>query len=655
MKRISFLGRLWYKFDNRILKCPFTLIILMFFSSATFAQNDTIPLKEIIINSSKIQSTYSKLPQIITIISKDDIKNMPFQTIEDVLEHCLNVDMRKRGDNGVQADISVRGGTSDQTLIMLNGIAINDAQTGHHSMNIPVNIENIERIEIINSASAKMLGINSYSGAINIITTSEKNKSLSLSTIYGEHNLLSTNINGNYNLGKIKNNLSFSYNSCDGYTENTDFINKNIMYQGQYSKKASKIDFFAGYVDKNFGANSFYTPKYPNQYEETKTLFSNLKYNFAGKINFTANAYYRYNQDRFELDRYSDNLSKYTNNHLTQTFGASANAFEQTRFGKILFGLENKNIAIKSNVLGKKDIDEKVPFYNDKRFLKEDIRTIYNISLEHFFEISKFSSSIGFFASYSSDYNWYFLPSVDIAYNFNENIKLFSAINTTFRLPTFTELYYQSPTDMGNIDLKPETSINYELGTRYYKNFINLQLALFYRQSENTIDWTKQNIEDKWITENITKINAWGIEASADFNLKKIFSKFFIEKFIISYSNNNLEKEAGNYISKYLLDYLKNKIDCSLEHRIYKKIRASHTFSYQQRTGTHINYKENKEEKYPDTYLISSKIFYQTSSFNYFLQIDNVLNKEYMDISNVYLPKRWIKLGIKFNFNFEKK
>ena len=139
-------------------------------------QQDTTEVKmqydldEIEVTAQRSPALFSQVAQIISVIEKEEIEATSSQSIQDLLEYVAGVDVRQRGAEGVQADISIRGGTFDQTLILLNGINITDPQTGHHNLNLPVSIAQVERIEILEGPAARIYGPNAFSGTINIVT-----------------------------------------------------------------------------------------------------------------------------------------------------------------------------------------------------------------------------------------------------------------------------------------------------------------------------------------------------------------------------------------------------------------------------------------------------------------------------------------------------
>ena len=182
-------------------------------------------LDEVIVSANRAQ-TEGNITNV-QIISLEEIENAPVQTIEDLLEYAMNVDVRQRGGQGVQADISIRGGTFEQVLVMLNGIKLNDPQTGHHTMDLPVSLEQIERIEIITGGASRIFGNYAYTGAINIITKSEMANSVSISG--GENAFKSGGINYHTSTGNLKHNISVNQKESDGYIEGYGLQNKKLL------------------------------------------------------------------------------------------------------------------------------------------------------------------------------------------------------------------------------------------------------------------------------------------------------------------------------------------------------------------------------------------------------------------------------------------
>ena len=134
------------------MKIKFTLLLAVLLSSTLLnAQSNTVQkdtLKEVIITSTRIDLPFKEDSRTINIVTSKDIANSAATNVADLLQLVAGVDIRRRGTAGSQADLYIRGGGFDQTLLLIDGIKMDDAQTGHHTMNAALPIEVIERIEM---------------------------------------------------------------------------------------------------------------------------------------------------------------------------------------------------------------------------------------------------------------------------------------------------------------------------------------------------------------------------------------------------------------------------------------------------------------------------------------------------------------------------
>jgi len=624
-----------------------------------FAQSDSSTVKmeydldEIEVSVQRAPVAFSQVARVVTVISREEIEAAPVQSIQELLEYVLSVDVRQRGSNGVQADISVRGGSFDQTLILLNGINISDPQTGHHALDLPVSLKNIQRIEILEGPAARVFGPNAFSGVVNIITNSEGSTNLKVDASVGQHKLFDVNASGNLSTGSWNQFLAFNHSSSDGYIENTDFKIWNGFYQAKLDTKPCSLDFQFGLTNKAFGANSFYTATYPNQYEETKTTFTSLKFESGTKIHLTPSIYWRRHQDRFELFR-SEPASWYKghNYHLTDVFGSNLNAWFASRFGKTAFGAEVRSENIWSNVLGEPlNTQIEVPGESGKYFTKSYSRSTISYFAEHSIVMKKFSVSAGLMTNWISDldFGWNIYPGIDASYALSDHYKIYGSASSSLRMPTFTDLFYAGPTNVGNPELKPEESINYEGGLKL--NFIGFSghAGVFYRIGTDLIDWVRENETDKWQAQNLTKINTTGLELDGSFFPEKIWNiNIFITKFGINYSYIELDKGDNDVYSYYVLDNLKHKLDLEINHKIWKNLKGSWRVSYQDRNGMRTS-----TEPYTPFWQINTRMIWKTPSTEFYAMASNLFDVKYYDLGTIEQPGRWISIGFNHQIRFK--
>lgn len=626
------------------------------------AQTDSLGVKleydldEIEVSAQRAPVTYSQVARIISVIEKDQIEAAPVNSIQDLLEYALSVDVRQRGTHGVQADISVRGGSIDQTLILLNGINLTDPQTGHHNLNLPVSLKSIKRIEILEGPAARVYGPNAFSGAINIVTDPSSADQFVTDLSYGEHQLRDLNFSANKQLGKLYNFVAFNNKASDGYIENTDFKSYNIFYHGLLKADAGKLDLQAGFSNKSFGANSFYSPAYPNQFEETKTTFASVKFETGEKIHLAPAVYWRRHQDRFELFR-DDPPSWYSghNYHMTDVLGTSINSWFTSDFGKTALGAEFRSENIWSNVLGE-DMDEPidVPGEDGQQFTKSHSRTTASFFAEHTFYLGNFTASGGAMANWISDlnYEWNIYPGVDLSYQLTDGLKAYGSFNKSLRMPTFTDLYYDGPTNQGNPDLKPEKSTTIEGGLKLDNRFLHLQTGYYHRDGKDLIDWVRESEDLPWTPQNLTEIKSDGFELMASLKVPALLGQpFFIQKISTNYSYNTLNKVQRDYLSNYVLDNLKHKFVLSLDHKIWRNLQASWNFRFQDRNGTYAKYENTEyvgEADYEAFWLTDVKVYWKADKLQLSGSVSNLFDKQYVDLGNVFQPGRWISFGLRY-------
>lgn len=638
------------------LSATYSLVLM---PTATFSQSDTVSIsknvdiEEVEIGGQKRATTYSEITRAVLVISKDDLGAVPASTLSDLLKHIAGVDVRQRGGHGVQADIMLRGGTFDQVLVLLNGVNVTDPQTGHHNLNIPIDFDAIDRIEILHGPGARIYGQGAFSGTINIITIPTNSNEIDASIEVGEYGLLKTSTTANLSLKSVASKFAFSTAKSNGFSSNTDFSAINIFSHNQVKLKKGQLNIQAGVQDKGFGAQSFYTPRYPDQYEKTSTLFASESISLGyGKTTINQTAYYRKHFDRFELFR-RNSPTWYTshNFHTTDVFGFSFGVSQFYGFGKLRLGSEFRREAILSTNLGELlSTPVKIAGVDSTKYTKGTSRNWANLFAENTFYLGKFSISAGGMVSFRSANEHNFAWGTDFGYEMPFGIKSFASVNSTFRYPTFTDLYYTGPTNQGNPNLNAEKATTFELGVKHQSKIAVVSLLGFYRAGNDIIDWVKFAPDQvKWTTVNHKNINSLGFEGSMYYSFEP--SNSFISSLSISYSYTKSLRESGEAISYYALDFLKHKFTASANHKILKQITFNWSVVFQDRAGNFTEYPSNIEKPYAPFAIANLKLIWNLRTTEVWLNAQNATNVKYFDLGNVTQPGRWVSIGINFTFN----
>lgn len=613
-------------------------------------------LESIDITSEELPETYSAMSRVVVTITKNEIEQASVSSVNELLEYASNIDIRQRGTNGAQADISIRGGSFDQVLVLLNGVNISDPQTGHHNLNLPVSISSIERIEILKGPGAWKFGPGAFSGAINIITKAPEKNELNLEASAGQFKLNEQKVGLGMQVKNTSHLLSASRESSGGYVSNTDYTINNLYYHGMLKAGSNEISLQGGATSKAFGANSFYTAKYPDQYEETQTYFGAVSYKTAfHNIVIEPRLYYRRNNDRFVLFRQNP-ASWYTrdNFHTSNVYGANviASIMHGTR-GMTTLGIDERVESIYSTNLGEITENVMISPMNDSITLDHaHSRSNFSMVLSHKHYFNKLALNVGLNLSKNSDISdkVFLFPGVDLNYAIDDASSVLASANKTMRMPTYTDLFYQGPSNQGNPDLLPEEALGLELGYKYVSKFATASLTGFYMQGKNLIDWVRQAEESVWTTMNHAELNTAGIEAQFKMNLNEVFDHQDILKQVkVSYTFIDQSKIETELVSNYSLNYLKHRVDVSLNHKIWKDIQASWHYAFQDRNGQYEKIVDKTSQgltDYEPFSTIDAKLFWNHSGWTIYASLNNLFNVSYYDIGNVPQPGRWVKFGI---------
>jgi len=276
---------------------------------------------------------------------------------------------------------------------------------------------------------------------------------------------------------------------------------------------------------------------------------------------------------------------------------------------------------------------------------------------EHSIYSGRFTASFGVMANWNSHLGkeWNFYPGTDVSWSFSKAIKWYASINSSLRMPTFTDLYYTSPTSIGNSSLKPEKAIAYESGFKYQFNGIEGHLAYFHRNGRNMIDWIKKPGDNIWYAENITKLNTDGIEFSAKIDPQRLFDhKMFIKSINLSWSWLTQDKQSGINASQYVLDFMNHKIDLGISHDVVKNIGINWQISYQDRNGSYTNWDGSKYGnlvEYKPFVLVDSRLHWTKHGTNIYLEASNLFNNTYCDFGNIRQPGRTFRIGLIHQFS----
>ncbi|MBO4550539.1 MAG: TonB-dependent receptor, partial [Bacteroidaceae bacterium] len=441
-------------------------------------------LSEVTVSGTMAPLSQLQAARIVCVITRQDIEQAAAQSVNDLLKLATGVDVRQRGGFGIQTDISIDGGTFDQVTLLLNGIDIGNPQTGHLSADFPVSIGDIERIEVLEGAASRVYGGQSFGGAINIVTKHDQEQSIELAARGGSFGTAEGEGRVSFMMGKFLSRISGGGGRSDGGTLNSGWQKGQLYYQGDYEDDALRLDWQFGFSKKDYGANTFYSANYPDQYERNRRLMASVSAETKGRLHFTPQVFWNRSYDNFQLIHGS---TFGENHHRTDVFGIKAGGHFDWKLGKTAASALLRHESIISSNIGK----NAPPEGSRSVYLFADEHSTLSFSLEHNILLRHWTLSAGIMASKTSAINhrFHLYPGIDIAWRPSLRWKLLLSYNKGFRLPTFTELYYKSPTHEGNRDLKAEHNHSFSLGVQHFCKGGSVSARAFYHRGTQMIDW----------------------------------------------------------------------------------------------------------------------------------------------------------------------
>ena len=601
------------------------IFILVLVGNATLmAQENNAPYYEldpVVVTGSRIPYHLSESPYSVSVITREEIAILPADNISDILEHVNGVDVRQRGAHGVQADIGIRGGSYEQTLIMVDGVNISDPQTGHHNMDLPVNLNDIERIEVVKGPASRVYGSNAVGGVINIITRDVTSNSFGGHGSYGEYGYYDMGAQAALSSDKVSGRLSASRRYSSGYLEgkDTDFDIKTINYKGVLKSGFNEFLMGMGFSDKDFGAYKFYSDIFPDQREKTETflLYGNADLKMAD-MEIMPRIHWRRHKDEFKINI---NGVWNVNDHRTDVLGVQLNTLITSGLGATSIGGEAELEDMESSSLGDHDRWRQGVFLEHKLYLSDRLTIGMGASAVHY-----------------SSWGWEYWPGADMSIELTDGLTWFTSFEKSFRVPTYTELYYFTPANKGNPELKPEKAWTGETGVRWLTDDVNADFSLFYRDSEDVIDWSRRPGETAWQARNIAKVRTKGGEVGVTFYPQFFFNTKWLSSVGIAYTYLDSDRSTQGMESKYVLDYLRHQINGSMVFTWLPSLKQVIKTRYGKRMVG-------------DSYtVVDTRLTYTLSNYEVFLEATNLFNENYIESGFTPMPDRWIMGGVKFNW-----
>ena len=604
---------------NLFLKNLLIIITLeLIFLPIVLAQ-EPFELEKIIITP---KNSLYKTNHSLETFSAEEIKQRNPGSLVGLLNYFSGMDIRFRGTFDIQGDLSLRGSTYEQVAVLVDGIRLNDPQTGHHNLDIPLTKYDVQKVEVIKEGSSSLYGAGALAGSVNIMTKKPTKKSLNVETLFGEHALFGKAMSFSLPGEDFASRISLEHKISSGARPNTDFENSTASFYLTKEWGKTHSDILFGYQKKDFGADSFYSNLFPEEEEHTSTIF--VRTGLESKLDFGTfknNLFLRKHRDKFILKR---NNPISVNYHTTYVYGFNSNLLLPTKVGEFLLGLDTGRDQIHSTNLGIHSRLHEAGLFNLTAELTDKLTGELGLRLDHY-----------------QRWSWQKPFNLGLSYNIADKLRLRGSLAEAFRLPSFTELYYADAANIGNPDLGIEKSDNFTLGLDFRKKLIDLSLEAFLRRGHNLIDWTRTSEALPWQATNLGGVDFTGIDFKSKLRPHLNYKGLNLDEISFSYTYTEADKKTTGFFSKYALDILKHQFILGIDHLFWGL-----AFNWQ------LSY---KERYYGETYFVGNiyvgkRLINKNFILEPFARIDNFTNTKYTEVSGVLEPDRWIQVGIKLQW-----
>jgi outer membrane cobalamin receptor len=579
---------------------------------AAFAQASQAPAptstdvrETVVVTGSVSPDALGSLGRTIVIITREDLARLPVSTPIDALRLVPSVEVRERGPRGVQADFAIRGAAFGQALVLVNGARLNDAQSGHHNGDIPVSLLDVERIEVLLGGGASVHGADAVGGAVNVITRRAGPRFASDIAI-GQHDLVEAAASVSLAAQPVEHVFSGEFNRSTGFAPNRDHDVKLARYQGTI---ATRTTLSLAYLDKEFGAAGFYGPSPSREWTDQTLVSGEHRFAQHGSSLFSVDGAYRSHGDRFVYDWRQPALSD--NRH--RTHAVSANGRWRNALGastQLSLGASAGRDAIDSTSLGERTFSRAGGVVELRQAVGSRLVVQPGVRVDQY---SRFGTA------------W--SPAIAASGWIVPNLRWRTATGRSFRIPTYTELYYRDPNHLASDDLAPERAWSTDVGVDAYARGWTASATGFGRWDADVIDWVRAVPTERWHTTNIRDVDTRGIELG-------VTRRIGTALWALRYTGQHADAPTLALLSKYVLDYAPHALSLS----------GAATWRGLD-LGSHVTYTRRADQR--EYWVADFRVAHPVGRAEVYADVANAFDQAYQEVKGVDMPGRWLKVGLR--------
>lgn len=562
--------------------------------------------ESVVVSASAEPVPFETVARAVWVLTRADIERLPVRSIDDLLRFASSVDVRARGPR-VQADLSVRGGNFGQTLVLVDGMRLNDSQSGHHNSDIPLALADIERVEVLFGPGSSLFGADALGGTINIITR-DAGERADLSVSGGEHGLAEGRARIGVAGARVQQSFSVDAARSSGFEFDRDFDTVALSSRTVIGR-ATRVLF--GHVYKDFGANGFYGPA-PSRETTDQTLLGVDRAFRISTWRASAQAMYRTHGDHFLYDLRRPGVSENFHRTHAAAFTLRANRTLGART-RISVGGETGGDWIRSNNLGDHAFARGSGFVEVQQRLADRLLVYGGLRYDRY---SRFGDA------------W--SPSVAARLALRPSLSLRASVGHAFRVPTFTELYYRDPNHLAQSTLTPERGWSAEVGADWIlAPRLIARSTIFMRRDRDVIDWVRQSAAEPWRTTNLRRVAVSGVESGIR---QLVGTAGWVD---LQYTHLRTRADAlDGLLSKYVLEYAAHNLVAAGSLVAPLKLAIGPRIAWTRR---------NDGRSYA---VVDLRISRPVKRLTPFVEAGNLFDEQYQEILGVSMPGRWVSAGV---------
>jgi iron complex outermembrane receptor protein len=566
--------------------------------------------QDVVVTAAATPVELGTVTRTLTVITRDQIARLPAASIADVLRLTAAVDVRARGERGVQTDFSIRGANFGQMLVLVDGVRLNDAQSGHHNGDIPVPLDAVERIEILHGPGSSLFGADAFGGTVNVITRKDVQPA---SAVVETGSFGRVGGRGQIGLarGPVREVIAAAVDRSSGFMLERGFVTAGVSSQTSIGDRTGVL---ASFLWKDFGANGFYGNAPSHEWTNQTLVAVDRRLGGGAGWQFAATGSYRTHGDRFLFDVRRPGVSE--NRHRTHAGLAALRASRPTGDrGSLTTGVEGGADLVRSSNLG-----------------DHDTRRVSGFAEWRYAPAANTQFDAGVRVDRYTEFGTAWSPSLGVGWWPSRMVRLRASAGRAFRVPTFTERYYSDPANLARPEVHAETAWAEEAGIDLLSSDGWMASAtVFGRQDHDVIDWLRPTTAERWRTYNVREVDTLGGELS----VKRVWTGgSFIQA---GYTLLDVNAAEVTQLSKYVLDYAPHSVVVAGSIGLPSTVRLAPRLEIKRRT------RSTGESSYA---LLDLRLSRRFGTYEVRAEGTNLGNATYQEVLGVAMPGRAFALSL---------